>query len=404
MKKLLYRKRYTTLSLLGILLLVGFGVWYNASVDTPAKAFMKKEPTWQTTNPVVAQDFASIKLTGKVKSNGFAIVAPRRVGIIQDLLVDIGDSVRKGETLGYLFPDGVEGQSSSSIAQASTQLAKARAELVNAQGVALDAVNFAQQGLRETQTKLSNLKDTSDASRNQLQQKHQEARTVATQVFENLKRLLFGSTNLNNSNRSILGDFSNRIQETKVENSVTEIERMEAAGLNGQEDIYDHLSHVTELLKEAEILYKSAKESRGSSMELIEKNLKAIQSDQIRVLKAQESLDDVILQVRELASTLDKSQESLNLVKSQQNLSITNLENAVEVALANYNAALVKAGHQRIVAPFDGVISGRMVEVGQGVTPNTVLFHMEGVPTARADQSLFEVHFAIPESWVGKVS
>jgi len=138
MKKLIYQKRYLILGVLGIMVLVGLASWYFSSKGSPNNTFSK------------AKDFSSIKIPAKVKSNRFAIISPRRTGIIQDLLVDIGDEVYKGQTIGSMLPEGVEGQSSAAINEASARLQKARAELANSKGVAIDAVSVATKQWRET--------------------------------------------------------------------------------------------------------------------------------------------------------------------------------------------------------------------------------------------------------------
>ncbi len=72
--------------------LAGVFIWQWS--QTPDQLnFPKKEKVWQTVPAKIAKDFSSLKIPGKVKSNQFAMIAPRRNGIIQDLLVDIGDKI-----------------------------------------------------------------------------------------------------------------------------------------------------------------------------------------------------------------------------------------------------------------------------------------------------------------------
>lgn len=406
MKKLLYQKRYLILGLLAVIVLISLTSWYFSSSSPANKSFSKKEPTWQTVEVKVAQDFASIKLPAKVKSNQFAIISPRRTGIIQDLIVDIGDEVTKGQTIGSMLPEGVEGQSSAAIAQASSQLQKTRAELGQAKGVAVDAVSVASQQWRETTLQTQTQVNLETETQKQLAAKKAEAQLVATQAWENIKLVLF-NTGGSQSNRQVVGTFANAILSTNVENLADDIEQMEASGVwNTPETVIQHLSHLQNFITQVEALYKTAKEGRNLSRTQISANLNTIQTQQLKISQITQSIlaleekskNFVSIQAEKEAGT-DRSKEVLELVQSQQNLSLTQAEENVAVALANYNSALVKAGHQSITSPFSGVITARMAEVGQNVTPSNPLFYLEGATTARSQESLHEIHFNLPESW-----
>lgn len=394
------------------MVLVGLASWYFSSKGSPNNTFSKKEKIWQTVEVQTAKDFSSIKIPAKVKSNRFAIISPRRTGIIQDLLVDIGDEVYKGQTIGSMLPEGVEGQSSAAINEASARLQKARAELANSKGVAIDAVSVATKQWRETNLQSQTQTTLEAQTKRQLAEKKSEALLVATQAWENTKLVLFGAGNDRQSNRRIRGNFSDTILKNQVENKADEIQQMEVSGQwDNPEAALEHLSHLESFLSQAESLYKNAQPSSQVSESNIVSNLGTIQAQQLRVSQTKQAilaLEEKSQQFSgiqaERVAGEERSREVLDLVRSQQNLTTTQAEKNVQVALANYNAALVKAGHQSVTSPFDGIITARMVEVGQAVTPNTALFYLEGAQTARSQESLSEVHFSLPESWRGKVS
>ena len=410
MKKLSNQKRYLLAGLVG-LILIGILSWNFLSKEEPAKNFVRKDKQWQTVEVETAQDFASIKLPAKVKSNQFAVIAPRRTGIIQDLLVDIGDEVSKGQTIGSMLPEGVEGQSSAAINEASARLQKARAELAQAKGVAVDAVSVATKQWRESNLQSETQATLDQETQKQLAEKKSEAVLVATQAWENTKLTLFGN-GANNTSRSVQGNFANTNQENKVENLADEIQRMEESGQwNNPDKIVEHLSHLENFLVQSETLYKNAREGSGVTASQISSNISTIQTQQLRVSQVKQSILALEEKSKRFSSVqaereagAERSREVLDLVQSQQNLSTTQAEKNVEVALANYNAALVKAGHQTITSPFDGIITARMAEVGQAVTMNMPLFYLEGAQTARSQESMSEIHFNLPESWRGKVS
>ncbi len=411
MKKLIYQKRYLILGVLGIIVLVGLGSWYFNSNDSSKNTFSKKENVWETVEVKNAKDFSSIKIPAKAKSNQFAVISPRRTGIIQDLLVDIGDEVYKGQTIGSMLPEGVEGQSSAAINEASARLQKARAELANSKGVAVDAVSVATKQWRESNLQSTTQSNLGAETQKQLAEKKSEAILVATQAWENTKLVLFGN-GANRGSRDVRGNFSDSIQETKVENLANEIQRMEESGQwNNPDRIVEHLSHLESFLVQAETLYKNAREGSGVTASQISSNLSTIQAQQLRVTQVKQSILALEEKSQRFSSVqaereagAERSREVLDLVQSQQDLSITQAEKNVEVALANYNAALVKAGHQSITSPFSGVITARMTEVGQAVTINMPLFYLEGAQTARSQEALSEIHFSLPESWRKKVS
>ncbi len=412
MKSLFIQKRIIIPILIGIMVMVSLYFYVtNDKQSTPVPSFVKKEKIWETVEINTAKDFASIKIPAKVKSNQFAIIAPRRAGIIQDLLVDIGDTVQKGQTIGSMLPKGVEGQSSAAINEARARLQKARSGLQEARGVAMEAVSVATKQWRESTLQSQTQASLDQEVEKQLVEKKSEALLTATQAWENTKLLLFGSGS-DRGSRNILGNFSDAIQKNKVENLADEIQRMEkSTEWNKPDKILTHLSHIDNFLIQTEKLYKNAQPSMSINATLIDKNLKTIQQQQIRVSKIKQAIlaleekqQQFISKQAEKEAGADRAIKTLDLVQSQQNLTTTQAEKNVQVALANYNAALIKAGHQSITSPFSGTITARMVEVGQAVMMQTPLFYLEGAETAQSQTALSEIHFSLPESWENKVA
>lgn len=408
----MYQNRNVFVGLLVIVGLVGGGVWYLFPDTKPNRTFTRTESIWETVQIKTASDFASIKIPAKVKSNQFAIISPRRTGIIQDLLVDIGDTVSKGQTIGSMLPEGVEGQSSAAINEASARLQKAKAELANSRGVAIDSVSVATKQWRETSLQSQTQSSLQLETQKQLTEKKIEALLVATQTWENTKLVLFGAGNNNQSNRKVRGSFSDTILQNSVENKANEIQQMELSGTwNDPSKVVEHLSHLEGFFAQAESLYKNAQPTNVLSESTITTNIGTIQAQQVRVSQIKQgilSLEEknkqfVGVQAERVAGE-ERSREVLDLVQSQQNLTTTQAEKNVQVALAGYNAALVKSGHQSITSPFSGVITARMVEVGESVTVNKPLFNLEGAQTARSQEALSEIHFSVPESWKNKLA
>lgn len=408
----MYKKRYLILDIIGLLIIAGLLFWYFGSDKLPQRAISKKENIWQTEKVEISKDFSTIKVPAKVRSNQFAIISPRRPGIVQDLLVDVGDQVYKGQTIGLMLPEGVEGQGSAAIAESSARLQKARAELANTKGVAVDSVSVATKQWRESNLQTATQSALEKETEKQLAQKKSEAVLIATQAWENTKIILFGNGSNSIGSRTIQGNFSDSERQNDVKNLADDTQRMEESGSwNNPENVLEHLSHLENFLTQVEILYKNAQEGRGITSLEISNNLSTIQSQQLKISQIRQAILSLeeknklfsSVQAEKEAGT-DRSKEVLELVQSQQNLTTTQAEKNVEVALANYNAALIKAGHQSITSPFSGTITARMVEVGQSVAMNMALFYLEGAQTTRSQESLSEIHFSLPESWRNKVA
>jgi len=412
MKNIISKKTFELICWAAALIVFGVAVWYFYPEGKTNPTFARAEPSWNTVTIKTAPDFSSIKIPAKVKSNSFAVISPRRAGIIQDLIVDVGDQVYKGQTIGSMLPEGVEGQSSAAINEASARLQKARAELANSKGVAVDSVSVATKQWRETNLQSQTQTSLQLETQKQLNEKKIEALLVATQTWENTKLVLFGAGNNNQSNRKVRGSFSDTILQNAVENKADEIQQMESSGAwNNPAKAVEHLSHLEGFFAQAESLYKNAQPTSVLSESTITANIGTIQAQQVRVSQIKQSIlsleeknkQFVGVQAERVAGE-ERSREVLDLVQSQQNLTTTQAEKNVEVALAGYNAALVKSGHQSITSPFSGIVSARMVEVGQAVTMTQALFYLEGAQTARSQESLFEIHFDLPESWNNKIA
>ncbi len=115
----------------------------------------KISPPIKTTYPVLSDEFSTVILNGTVMSHESAEVHARREGIVQDIFVDIGDHIRKGQVLATLLPRGVEGESEALIAQKSAEAAKARIEYENALLLEKENINAAIAGLQEKNTQLT---------------------------------------------------------------------------------------------------------------------------------------------------------------------------------------------------------------------------------------------------------
>ena len=397
------------LGIYGIIMLLGVGVslWITSSGETISIP-PKKETQYTTVKPNVSKAFSRQRFIGKVRANNFAMIHPRREGIIKDILVDVGDTVKAGQTIAYLFPPGVEGEGQSQIIKAKAELQSAQEELKNAESVAKQSVEVAKKKFAQTQTNLETLVSNSELTRSQIQQNQDQAETIAFQTLRNIEWVLFGESNTVRTAGSLVGNFNNRIQENKVFHLFKEVQNIKQAyeTLNEEkkrQQLYTFLGHIEQLLHESEVLYRTANEDRTHPIAQVEKHAKDIQTLQTNILKAQEMIDDTLLSIDQLEATLDTAGKDFDLTKKQASKSVDQALNKLGVAQVAYQNALIKNGHVQITSPFTGRISARFVDVGQLVTPSKTIFEMIEVDTSLGGGEPLEIVFGVPEASLDSV-
>ena len=392
-----------------LIVAVLLGGYFLLKSDTENKApLAKKEKIYNTAHPQLSQSFSTQKLIGRVRSNNFAMIHPRREGITKDILVDVGDTVTEGQTIAYLFPPGVEGQSSAQIRKAYAQLVSAQEALTNSQQVAGDMVQTSSKKVEQAQTLLDNtqIDEAKSTIRSQLTQRYAHTETVTTQAMQNLRRILFGTEQSSQVSASnVVGQFSDSIQKQDVFNLYTEVARVGQGFLDSdQEDqLLVYVNQVEQLLSEAELLYRNATISRYQTQSEIESAIATIQADQRNILSAREKLDDTLLSAEQLSVSLSQAEQNLDLSESQAQTSVDNARNKLDVAQAAYQSVLTQSGHVQVVSPFAGTISQRFAEVGHMVMPSMALFEIVDVDTSLGQETALEVQFGLPEELLSNV-
>ncbi len=403
--------RWWEISFYIIVISIGLGAyWYfdNPSPDTSSSMIDHK--TYETIHPTLSESFSTIKILGNINSNQYAMIHPRREGIVKDILVDVGDQVTAGQAIAFLFPPGVEGESSSQIAKAKAELIAAQQELTNAERVASQSVSVAEKNVEQATTALqTTLQGGSEGERSTIQQLYDQAETVASQTFQNVKRVLFGDTlQARTSSSSIAGSFHDSIQEGKVFTLFQALEQFDTtfrkSGLSSQrQSIIEYLQKLTVLLDEMETLYRNASISQIQTENQISQNIRTIQESQTKILTIQDRIESAFLTVDQIEVTVDTAQKNLNLTESQAQKNIDAARNRVEVAQAAYSSQLAQSGHIRIVSPFSGKITARMADVGHMIKANEPLFEMVDVDTTLSQIAPLEVQFGVNEDWLAKI-
>ncbi|MEK7137411.1 MAG: hypothetical protein AAB853_03960, partial [Patescibacteria group bacterium] len=108
-----------------------------------------------TVSPALVNGASTVVLLGTVISNETANIYPRRDGIVEDIYMDIGDSVKKGQVVALLLPKGVEGESAAAIARKKAEKSKVEAEYETTQKVAQQSLNKTRQEIDEKREALA---------------------------------------------------------------------------------------------------------------------------------------------------------------------------------------------------------------------------------------------------------
>lgn len=371
-----------------ILGLVGAYFWRTFQPSQAVVPMTIGQPEYETVMPNISESFASQKFIGRVVSHSFAMIHPRREGIVRDILVDTGDTVSAGQIVAYLFPSGVEGQSASVISRAAAELQSAQEALATVRSVSTEIVEMAQKNV--------DILQVSDVGeRSKLEQQYDNARTVMTQEVQNLRRIFIGNDRRTEYVSQILGDFGNTLLSQKVFNKFKEVERLLETEVPDTE-VSPTFSRIEELLSQTEQLYRSAKPSSQMSAEVIEQRIRGIQAGQTKILAAEASLDNALL-------TLQTANQNVNLVSSQAENSLTSAKSRVDMARAAYQNVLSGSGNIQVISPFSGTIVSRGVDVGEMVKPDQMMFEILGAQTSLGQESSDEVQFDVSEEFLSGI-
>ncbi len=141
------------------IVLVGGGVFAFQSNKADQKSSVPQAyaKEYKTIEPKKLQDEKKI-LIGKVLSHESARVFPRRSGVVEDILVDIGDRVTKGQVLAYLLPEGVENESGLEIQSQRNMMLRAADDYKNTKIVSGEKIKNLEEKLNQELVKLDRLK------------------------------------------------------------------------------------------------------------------------------------------------------------------------------------------------------------------------------------------------------
>jgi len=404
-----------------------------------------------TINPTLVNGSSSIILLGSVLSHETANIYPRRDGIVEDILIDIGDTVEKNQVVALLLPKGVEGQSAAMITEKQVRTLQAKSDLSTAMHVAGETIRNAQQNIQEQETALLIARREQDMlfqkfaeSEEHIAQMREQALAAVQQARQLIEWTLLGSSSRSgdtfqeNDLSYTLGiqDANNMARYDAVQalNALTALEQSYTAQ---KPAIIDRLLPLaSDALQAARTLLQyTPTETSGNgidtlSYQQLSDRLSRIITMQDALYKAKEKLEDAhnSLQllaakepelyrasqngtdtaksnsVRLLEEQLQTAHNALALTEAGQENMLEMKRKNVDISQAMLQSEYAQSGHREIRSPFSGIVSKRFITVGQIVMPSMPAFELTNVPTTLAKRAKTEIQFGLPEQYIDAVA
>lgn len=405
-----------------------------------------------TIQPTIVSGSSSVILLGSVLSHETANIYPRRDGIVEDIYVDIGDTVEKNQVVALLLPKGVEGQSAAMISEKQARKSQAESDLQTSEQVAEETVINTRQKINEKETELMIAKREQEA----LMQKFAESETHIEQMREqgfttvqHARQLIEWITVGSNSQTGIdlrdndvlrnlgIQDSSNNSRYDIVYkfNALHQAEQEYKSASDSQKPLIidrmillaiDALATVNTLLQYTPTQPSANGIDQLSHQQLTDR-LNKVVSAQDRIYKAKEKLEDARLsfqtltsgepelyqayrsgtteglfsnKVRMLQEQIRTANNALTLTEASQEQMVEMKRRQVDIAAAMLQSEYAQSGHRQIRSPFAGVVSKRFIDVGQIVMPSMSAFELTDVPTSLAKKAKTEIQFGLPEQLI----
>lgn len=405
-----------------------------------------------TINPTLVSGSSSVILLGSVLSHETANIYPRRDGIVEDIYVDIGDSVQKNQVVALLLPKGVEGQSAAMIAEKQARKSQAESDLQTSKQVAEETIINTRQKINEKETELMIAKREQEA----LMQKFAESEANIEQMREqgftaiqNARQLIEWITVGSNSKTGIdlrdndvlrnlgIQDSSNnsRYDIVYTFNALYQAQQEYTGASSSQKPaIIDRMIPLaldalgtTNTLLQYTPTQPSGNGIDQLSHEQLTDRLDKVISAQDMIYKAKEKLEDARLsfqtltssepelyqayrsgtveglssnKVRMLQEQIRTANNGLALTEANQEQMVEMKRKQVDIAAAMLQSEYATSGNRQVLSPFSGIVSKRFVDVGQIVMPSMPAFELTDVPTSLAKIAKTEIQFGLPEELI----
>ncbi len=348
-------------ALLAVLLAIGLVPRLNQqkALVTESNTEATAAPEVEVVRPRVAPADPLV-LPGSVQSISNTAIQARTSGYVKTLYVDIGSRVKAGQVLAEIESPDADQQ----VLQANADSAKSEATV----GQSLAAVVKSKAGVAETQAEVARQRAAiKQAQAGYLGAQAKLAQTVAARDQAQAKAA--------QSRQAIDAQKANLVQaEAQLELAATTAKRYAALlkeGFVAHQD-YDQAAATFKTATASVQAAKSNIEAAQSDARASEQSVVAsealIRSARSDADAAKSNVVAAQATAQSVASTVAAAQADVQA--NQQNVSANRA--AVQSSFANARRFEVLRSFQRIVAPFDGVITARNVDVGSLISPGTL--------------------------------
>jgi multidrug efflux pump subunit AcrA (membrane-fusion protein) len=308
--------------------------------------------------PLSAQP-EDLVLPGSTQAIQDALVGARTTGVIKARYVDIGSRVRAGQVLALIESPDIDAQlyqANAQTAQSRSTVQQARADVFNKQALIAQARSTVHQaeaaeqqasaGVADAQARLLQLSAAVTAARAQLK---------AAQHTVGIKEAALAQARTSRN----LADVTN-----------TRYQTLYKQGFVAAQDVDQYHAN----LENAVSAVNSAQSDLSAAQAAVEAAQEAVTGAQANEAAGRADVVAAQKSVAAAAATVAANQSNVeaaraNLRGSQSNVSATQYAERATVANASHYSALT--GFEKVVAPFDGVITARNVDAGALVNTGT---------------------------------
>ncbi len=394
-------KLFLGLCLLGGMLTLGIlpRLQQSKKLEAMADTQIHAVPLVQVVCPHTAPSRTDLVLPGNVQAFDETIINARTNGYLQRRYVDIGDHVRQGQVLAEIAAPELDQQWMQARAEASKS--QAVSEQAQADEVRLGAnVAQARAELVRTQSSLG-------AARADLA--HARAKLLEAQGAKSE-----AMAKLDQAGRKLKGQKAELVRAhahaALAEKTWKRWQELAAGGaVSGQE-----LDETQADFESNQAAVTAAQADVESAQADVDAAQQAVRSREGDVTAAQADVTAAVQNVSAAAAAVTSAQANVQAAQANKQASQANVratQAGIQASQANVNSYSTLRGFERIVAPFNGVITARNVDTGAlisagsgpntGVDPTSTVPHSGLFGIARTD--VLRIQVQIPESFVSNI-
>jgi RND family efflux transporter MFP subunit len=351
----------------GIVLLVALFIYglmpklrNDTKLATDAKSVATEVPEVELAKPRMAAA-GPLLLPGNIQALSEATIQARTSGYIRKLYVDIGSHVKAGQVLADIESPDADQQ----VAQANADTAKSRATV----GQSVADVARSQAGVSQSQADVIR----QGAAVKQAEAAAAGARSKLAQARADKSQ---ADAKVATARQAVDVQKANLAQaQAQYDLAVATVKRYEGLlkeGFVAQQD-YDQAAAT---YKTAAATVQSAKANIQASQSDVTAAEQTVQAESALVESAQSDIAAADENIRAAQASYHSVQATVNAAQAGVQASRANVvanQAAVQSSIANAQRYNVLSSFEHVVAPFDGVITSRNVDIGSLVSPGATM-------------------------------